>query len=1358
MEEKFYIKFFIFLITTFILFLKIIKSYSLNDIIIVGEKNFRYVNFASTPKGEMLFLTSSDKNNKDRIFYGINKDGTGYFEDSKNNSKIFIYKKEVIMNYQMDSELGYIKLNTNLEKENEYLMNFNNEYIEIYNYKNISYSVTIAITNFLLKLNDTSDTYIWSLNNKIENNINYLFMGFIYKQIIDEDKTLFFFYLYKIQFKLDESGNNLILDIDAKASVPSYDRKIISCYITENNYILCFHFYYHILEILDQFTFHFYSIYSFNTNLDIMGIEDLETDDEKELCFFKSVHLREEIGCYIYYLSYNDLPSLRVIIYSRIDNKSKFDNYITNTTLEQIDSFNYNKNIKLNDLVRIDNKTVCFISVSEDKLSLIVVMIDILYYNVYSIRYYLIKIYELKKLKLYFDTRIHLYNQFVTLGFSFCTSGECNNNKDEYNSALMLFSYPNSTNIEFDLVDYLLNNTNENITINLTENSIIDNNIFGLEIYGVKIINLCESDLLSFSIESNRIELENELIVLKNESIKIDLNKDKFSEMECKIYFQIIANEPDFGSLSNYSDHIYSTSFFEYYLNKYPGLNLYYGKTSYIKFFINKKITNSYCNENCNVCLSEDRDYCIICKSEKNSIIHSSGKKLCFKVDIESDKNTLIIDSENIKESQNSINFLSENVTDIQSQNYNIRETQNYSESINKEENIYDCSIEKILDNQCDDGIMKEDQIDKIYQYIKNEFLKDNYTQEISIITKNVIFQITFSDKLKIISKSDISSIDFGECEKKLKKQYNISEEEPLVIFKSDIRSADSITTNTQYEIYKLNTQKNLNLSICNNTLIDIYSPVYLAPTTESLYQSLNNSGFNLFDANDSFYNDICTPYTTENGTDVIIEDRQNSIYNGNGNMELCQEECSFDSYDSSVKKAKCQCKVQDKKNSTINYSNVNRLRTSIAYTFLVVIENSNFMILKCIKTVFKEKLFNNFGFIIMTIIFLITIILTAYDIFNVNKKINNFIDSILKGKISEKDSFKKMKSDKEITLKKNKSKLKLKTKKNLRKIKSSKMGDKTKEPPKKDNIYNVRKKNNRIYMNQKSRKNEIGNVNINSKENFFYKKFVNKELIQSNTSLNKKNYNFENYKIFFNDKEEANKNMDYNPKYLVDSELNALEYKKALKYDNRTFIEYYISLIKAKQIIVFTFFPINDYNIITLKISLFLIIFSLFFTITAFFYDDNTMHNIYSNNGLSISSQIPDIIIASIIIIFMNAILRQLALSEQNILFIKREKYHDAVESSKDAKKCFRIKFSIFFVINNIIIFFCWFFLSCFCAIYKNTQILLIRDALCSFGFYMFYPFLLNLLPGALRISALNDKNKNKECMYNISKFISLI
>ena len=1340
-EEKFFIKYFIFCITTFLLFLKVIKSYPLNDIIIVGEKDFKYVNIASMPNGDMLFLTSSDKQNNYRIFYGIKKDGSGYFEDPENNKKTFIYKKEVLMIYQYSSELGYVKLNINQEIESEYLMNFNNQYTEIYNYKNLSNFAAAIVTNNILNLSETYESYILSLNNLIENDINYLFIGFISKEKSDDDETTFFFNLYKINFKIDEGGNSLNPDITAKVSRPSYDRKINSCYFTEKNYILCIYFYYHILYIGDKFIYNWYSIISFNTKLDVLGIESLEEDDEKKLCFFKSVHLREEIGCFIYYLSYNDLPSLRVIEYSLVGNTSKFDNYIANTTLEKIDSFDYNKDVKLNDLIKIDKERVCFTSVSKDKLSLIVVLIDILNFETYSIRYYLIKIYELKKLEFYFVTRSHLYNQFVAFGFSFFNS---NNKEDEYYSALMFFSYPNSTNIEFDLVDYLLNNTNESITFNLTENAIIDNNIFGLEIYGVKIINLCESDLLSFSIENSGVDLKSELILLKNESIKVELNKDKFSEMECIINFQIIANEPEYKTLSSNADHIFTSTLFEENLQNYPGLNLYYGKTSYIKFVINKKVTNSNCDEYCDICLTEESHYCVLCRSVKNSIIDSSGKKLCFKDDIESDKNSFITDSErenDIKESQNSINSI---------------EIQSNSENVNKEEDKYDCSFEEIIENKCDDGIMKEDQIDEIYNYIKKEYLKDNYTEEISIITKNVIFQITYSDKLKIIEKSNISSIDFGECETILKRQNNISEEEPLVIFKSDIKSLDFITTNTQYEVYKLNSQKILNLSLCNNTLIDIYTPVNLDPTTESLYDSLNNSGYNLFNANDSFYNDICTPYTTDNGTDVIIEDRQNKIYNENGNIDLCQEECSFDSYDSSVKKAKCQCEVQNKKNFSINYDNVNRLRTSIAYSFLVVIENSNFMVMKCIKTVFKEKLYNNIGFILMTIIFLITIMITVYDIFTVNKKINNFIDSILKEKISKKD-IKKAKSDKEMSTKAN-NKLKLKKKKHIKKLKSNKIEDKTKEPPKKDNIFNVKKKSSRIYLNQKSKKNSISNANFNSKENLFHKRFVIKESSFSNISFNKKNYNSENHKIFINGKEEINKKFDYNPKSLTDNELNAIEYKMALKYDKRTYFEYYISLIKRKQIIVFTFFPINDYNIISLKVSLFLIIFSLFFTIIAFFYDDNTMHNIYSNNGLSVSSQIPVIIISSIIIIFMNAILKQLALTEQSILFIKKEKYHSAVEGAKDAVKCFRIKFPIFYVINNIIIFFCWYFLSCFCAIYKNTKILLIRDALCSFGFYMLYPFLLNLLPGALRIPSLKDKNQNKECMYNISKFISLI
>ena len=45
------------------------------------------------------------------------------------------------------------------------------------------------------------------------------------------------------------------------------------------------------------------------------------------------------------------------------------------------------------------------------------------------------------------------------------------------------------------------------------------------------------------------------------------------------------------------------------------------------------------------------------------------------------------------------------------------------------------------------------------------------------------------------------------------------------------------------------------------------------------------------------------------------------------------------------------------------------------------------------------------------------------------------------------------------------------------------------------------------------------------------------------------------------------------------DQELNTLEYKIAIEVDKRTYFQYYWSLLKKKQLIIFTFCPDNDYN-----------------------------------------------------------------------------------------------------------------------------------------------------------------------------------
>ena len=75
------------------------------------------------------------------------------------------------------------------------------------------------------------------------------------------------------------------------------------------------------------------------------------------------------------------------------------------------------------------------------------------------------------------------------------------------------------------------------------------------------------------------------------------------------------------------------------------------------------------------------------------------------------------------------------------------------------------------------------------------------------------------------------------------------------------------------------------------------------------------------------------------------------------------------------------------------------------------------------------------------------------------------------------------------------------------------------------------------------------------------------------------------------------------------DYELNDLPYEEAKKNDKRTYIQYYISLIRTKHLIVFTFFTKTDYNSRLIKIILFMFSFSLLLFVNALFFNDYTMH-----------------------------------------------------------------------------------------------------------------------------------------------------
>ena len=86
---------------------------------------------------------------------------------------------------------------------------------------------------------------------------------------------------------------------------------------------------------------------------------------------------------------------------------------------------------------------------------------------------------------------------------------------------------------------------------------------------------------------------------------------------------------------------------------------------------------------------------------------------------------------------------------------------------------------------------------------------------------------------------------------------------------------------------------------------------------------------------------------------------------------------------------------------------------------------------------------------------------------------------------------------------------------------------------------------------------------------------------------------------------------------------------------------------------------------------------------------------------------------------------------------------------------KILKIKFILFFIISFIILFIFACYIICFCGVYTNTQIHLIKDTVYSFVLSLIYPFGTYLIPCLFRIIALRAKNKDKNYIYSFSQFI---
>ena len=399
--------------------------------------------------------------------------------------------------------------------------------------------------------------------------------------------------------------------------------------------------------------------------------------------------------------------------------------------------------------------------------------------------------------------------------------------------------------------------------------------------------------------------------------------------------------------------------------------------------------------------------------------------------------------------------------------------------------------------------------------------------QDLIIEEDSMVYQITSSYNQKNNEYYNYSVILLGDCENKLRQYYNINDNRTLIVFKLEYFEEGSLLPIVEYEIYYPYKNEKLDLSICENIPIDIVIPV-----------KINENEIYKYNLSSDYYNDICFPYTTEKGTDIILNDRKNEYHKQN--LALCEDNCIFVNYNKNTKKAICQCKAKSTFKSILDFSfDKDKLLDNI-----INIKNKmNIYVVKCYKLLFsKEGLINNIGsYILLTIIFLnipMVFIFLFKEYKLLHLQINNLIKSNKKHKYKTRGS--------QIIRINKKAKLRLEDKKED--IKEQIKNNPPKGQSQKIDIFVNDSKTN-DFINAKSNNNlELKNGDKIIKKNINQKKTYNNKIYDSKANKNK-------------------------IKKINDYEINNLTYKKALKIDHRTFKEYYISLLKRRQILIFTFY-----------------------------------------------------------------------------------------------------------------------------------------------------------------------------------------
>ena len=264
--------------------------------------------------------------------------------------------------------------------------------------------------------------------------------------------------------------------------------------------------------------------------------------------------------------------------------------------------------------------------------------------------------------------------------------------------------------------------------------------------------------------------------------------------------------------------------------------------------------------------------------------------------------------------------------------------------------------------------------------------------------------------------------------------------------------------------------------------------------------------------------------------------------------------------------------------------------------------------------------------------------------------------------------------------------------------------------------------------------------------ENFSDKENDNKE--EANEESEEKENNLD----FYIEKLIKHVPLEKRRKYLSESEIRFLSFKHALEIENRNITKLYISTIKEKNLIMSIFFNDKDFNMISVKLSLFIFQFNLSLAVNASFYNEEVINKkIFNDYSYNLSISFPAL---SIFIIYL--IFKLLALTHHKIIKLRYYKKINKAESEvpKLIKKL-KIKYVIYYILTISLNLFFFYYITVFGAIYSIVQKDMIINSLNSLLRLNALSIILSFIITIIRIFSLKKDNKFRRFLYFISKIL---